>query len=317
MLHQVQGGYYVKGFGKHGAAAQPARLRLLRPRPVPGLQGRPRHLRRHRLPGRRVPARVPRPVHRRQPALQRRLLAQAGAGTAPASRPGTAATSWSPTTPGSGRSTCSSGPDGSVYVADWYDRRAAHLDPVDNWDKTNGRVLQDRVQGHAEAAGVRPAHERLARAGRTAQAPQQVVAERGPPAARRAQGRDRAADAEALGGRGDRAAGARSAVGREPVRRLRRRVRPRTADASERARARLGGPACRRQAGGVAGDLLAVGEPGRPRVEPGRAGAAGLHRPAARPPAGGGSGRAAGAQPRVRAATPSCRCSSGGPSRGR
>lgn len=34
------------------------------------------------------------------------------------------------------------GPDGAVNVVDWYDRRAAHLDPRDNWDKTNGRIYK-------------------------------------------------------------------------------------------------------------------------------------------------------------------------------
>ena len=34
------------------------------------------------------------------------------------------------------------GPDGCVYVVDWYDRRASHLDPRDNWDKTNGRIFR-------------------------------------------------------------------------------------------------------------------------------------------------------------------------------
>jgi putative heme-binding domain-containing protein len=34
-----------------------------------------------------------------------------------------------------------------VYVADWYDKRAAHLDPIDNWDKTNGRVYKIEYQG--------------------------------------------------------------------------------------------------------------------------------------------------------------------------
>ena len=42
---------------------------------------------------------------------------------------------------------CLLGPDGSVYVADWYDKRAAHLDPIDNWDKTNGRVYRIEYQG--------------------------------------------------------------------------------------------------------------------------------------------------------------------------
>ena len=39
------------------------------------------------------------------------------------------------------------GPDGCVYVADWYDKRAAHLDPIDNWDKTNGRVYRIEYNG--------------------------------------------------------------------------------------------------------------------------------------------------------------------------
>jgi putative membrane-bound dehydrogenase-like protein len=34
------------------------------------------------------------------------------------------------------------GPDGAVNVIDWYDKRAAHLDPRDTWDKTNGRIYK-------------------------------------------------------------------------------------------------------------------------------------------------------------------------------
>jgi putative membrane-bound dehydrogenase-like protein len=34
------------------------------------------------------------------------------------------------------------GPDGSVYVVDWYDKRASHLDPRDNWDRSNGRIYR-------------------------------------------------------------------------------------------------------------------------------------------------------------------------------
>ncbi|MGE3819303.1 MAG: PVC-type heme-binding CxxCH protein, partial [Isosphaeraceae bacterium] len=45
------------------------------------------------------------------------------------------------------------GPDGCVYVVDWYDKRASHLDPRDNWDKTNGRIY--RVV-HGERPRVAP-----------------------------------------------------------------------------------------------------------------------------------------------------------------
>ncbi len=39
------------------------------------------------------------------------------------------------------------GPDGSVFVVDWYDKRASHLDPRDTWDKTNGRIYKVVSQG--------------------------------------------------------------------------------------------------------------------------------------------------------------------------
>ncbi|HEX8201141.1 MAG TPA: PVC-type heme-binding CxxCH protein, partial [Isosphaeraceae bacterium] len=39
------------------------------------------------------------------------------------------------------------GPDGAVFVVDWYDRRASHLDPRDNWDKTNGRIYKVVYRG--------------------------------------------------------------------------------------------------------------------------------------------------------------------------
>jgi putative heme-binding domain-containing protein len=35
---------------------------------------------------------------------------------------------------------CLTGPDGSVFVVDWYDQRANHVIPEDTWDKSNGRI---------------------------------------------------------------------------------------------------------------------------------------------------------------------------------
>lgn len=37
---------------------------------------------------------------------------------------------------------CTVGPDGALYVADWYDKRANHVDPVDDWDKSTGRIYR-------------------------------------------------------------------------------------------------------------------------------------------------------------------------------
>jgi putative heme-binding domain-containing protein len=39
------------------------------------------------------------------------------------------------------------GPDGAVYVADWYDARANHVIPEDTWDKTTGRVYRVAPRG--------------------------------------------------------------------------------------------------------------------------------------------------------------------------
>lgn len=42
------------------------------------------------------------------------------------------------------------GPDGSVYVSDFYDRRTAHPDPDADWDRSNGRIYK------VQAAGAKP-----------------------------------------------------------------------------------------------------------------------------------------------------------------
>lgn len=34
------------------------------------------------------------------------------------------------------------GPDGAIYVADWHDQRTAHPDPDAEWDRTNGRIVR-------------------------------------------------------------------------------------------------------------------------------------------------------------------------------
>jgi len=43
------------------------------------------------------------------------------------------------------------GPDGAVYLIDWYDAQACHLNEVEKWDRTNGRVYRVRHQQHDNA----------------------------------------------------------------------------------------------------------------------------------------------------------------------
>ncbi len=38
------------------------------------------------------------------------------------------------------------GPDGAIYLSDWYDARITHVDPRDNWDRDRGRVYRLRAK---------------------------------------------------------------------------------------------------------------------------------------------------------------------------
>ena len=45
------------------------------------------------------------------------------------------------------------GPDGAVYLSDWYDARIDHVDPRDNWHRASGRVYRLRAAGRAPGTG--------------------------------------------------------------------------------------------------------------------------------------------------------------------
>ncbi|MBC7819041.1 MAG: c-type cytochrome, partial [Planctomycetaceae bacterium] len=47
------------------------------------------------------------------------------------------------------------GPDGSVYVIDWYDKNACHRTNSEIWDRTNGRIYNVRHVGSGQGAEVR------------------------------------------------------------------------------------------------------------------------------------------------------------------
>ena len=46
------------------------------------------------------------------------------------------------------------GPDGAVYLADWYDTRLSHVNPVDDWDKQRGRLY--RLHPEGTKVGLKP-----------------------------------------------------------------------------------------------------------------------------------------------------------------
>lgn len=46
------------------------------------------------------------------------------------------------------------GPDGAVYVSDWYDARTAHPDPDANWDRSNGRIYRVAAKGTRAAQPI-------------------------------------------------------------------------------------------------------------------------------------------------------------------
>ncbi len=43
------------------------------------------------------------------------------------------------------------GPDGGVYIADWYDSRLSHVDPRDTWSKSTGRIYRLRSKNSSPA----------------------------------------------------------------------------------------------------------------------------------------------------------------------
>ena len=141
MLHQMQGAYYVKGFSKHGPLHNPYAYGYFDHVPYKNFKGG------HVTCGGILYEADAYPKEYRHQYIAGNLLSNA--------------VYWHKMTPKGASFTAEHGgelleandtwfrpvdlqlgPDGCVYVADWYDKRAAHLDPMDNWDKTNGRVYK-------------------------------------------------------------------------------------------------------------------------------------------------------------------------------
>jgi putative membrane-bound dehydrogenase-like protein len=146
MLHQVQGGYYIKGFSKHGPLHNPHTYGYFDHVPYQHFKGG------HVTCGGIVYQGGAYPDAFRNVYIAGNLLSNSlywhiveRKGSSFTSRFGgdflVANDSWFRPID------CLTGPDGAVYVADWYDKRANHVDPVDNWDRTNGRIYKIVAKG--------------------------------------------------------------------------------------------------------------------------------------------------------------------------
>lgn len=144
-LHQMQGAYYVKGFSKHGPLHNPYAYGYFEHVPYTGFKGG------HVTCGGVLYDADVYPEEYRGRYIAGNLLSNAiyWHKLEPVKASFTAAF-------GGELMTTSDiwfrpvdlllGPDGCIYVADWYDKRAAHLDPLDTWHKESGRIYRIEYQ---------------------------------------------------------------------------------------------------------------------------------------------------------------------------
>lgn len=152
MLHQVQGGYYWKSFGKHGALHNPYTFGYLEHVPYTGFVGG------HVTCGGIIYQGAALPPEFAGKYLAANLLSHAvyyhalePSGASFVARHGGALLEAND--PWFAPVDLCVAPDGAVLVADWHDQRTAHPDPDADWDRSNGRIY--RLQG-AGAPRVSP-----------------------------------------------------------------------------------------------------------------------------------------------------------------
>ena len=141
-FHTVQGGYYVKGFAKHGPLHNPRTYGYFDPIAYDGPK-----VGGHVTPGGIIYKGDAFPESFRGTFIGGNLLSNAVYWHTPRPDGSTfrgkhGGTLIDARDPWFRPIDLLVGPDGCVYVVDWYDRRASHLDPRDTWDKTNGRIYR-------------------------------------------------------------------------------------------------------------------------------------------------------------------------------
>lgn len=153
LLHGVQGGYFVKSFGKHGALHNPHAYGYFEHAPHQNFRGG------HVTVGGSVYQGDAFPESFQGKYIAGDLLGHgvywhtisARGSTVQTSHSGELLTSddqrFAPTD-------LTIGPDGAIYVTDWNDARTAHPDPDADWDRSNGRIYRIAPQGTGRASAI-------------------------------------------------------------------------------------------------------------------------------------------------------------------
>lgn len=153
LLHGVQGGCYVKSFGKHGALHNPHAYGYFEHAPHQNFRGG------HVTVGGIVYQGDAFPESFRGQYFAGDLLGhgvywhsiEAHGSTVRTSHGGELLTSddlrFAPTD-------LTTGPDGAIYVTDWNDARTAHPDPDADWDRANGRIYRIAPMGAPRVAAI-------------------------------------------------------------------------------------------------------------------------------------------------------------------
>ncbi len=153
MVHGVQGGYFVKSFGKHGALHNPHAYGFFEHVPHKNFRGG------HVTVGGIIYQGDTFPDAFRNKYIAGDLLGHSVYWHSVEPRGSTVQTvhegellvsndSWFAPTD------VTMGPDGAIYVTDWNDARTAHPDPDADWDRSNGRIFRIAVKGTKPAARI-------------------------------------------------------------------------------------------------------------------------------------------------------------------
>jgi putative membrane-bound dehydrogenase-like protein len=141
-LHYVQGGYYIKSWGKHGPLTNPYAFGYFNHMPHTGNADRLSHtfiVYGGGLLGDEYTGKIisPNPLQSR---IQVTRLEPLGSSYKTIEEPFmvTCDDGWFRPVD------LKAGPDGALYVADFYEQRISHVDPRDTWDRSTGRIWRVR-----------------------------------------------------------------------------------------------------------------------------------------------------------------------------